>query len=363
MLTLFDSPPPIKGGIIRFPEWSYVRDGMRRVVANATQYYQSNPTAVQSQNLLVRLLHSITVPHGLTTDRYYDNVDAIALNVSMALKMTSAIYKGQVFDGVFYGQGSTELLIAHNDWFDPEMAHKHWRRLQPIKVLASPHTNLGYNIPDGRRSSSEFGTSVIAINIPLLCMQYRAFRQDEQYQAQLNGNDSQRSIYQFLRMYPLTNMLISQTDVVVFNRLLARLEGAPMGESSRKHSFYITDYSQKLNQVQDKLLDSLQRNARDFYNTMRMVPLVFHDTLAEQTPWPDIAPTRQVIWALLLGRLPLMRFLFDTAKGGVHVRNKMEYSQLVREVRALRSESLFKSMLSGDLLYDTQAELDYLMSR
>lgn len=363
MLSLFDSPPPIKGGVIRFPEWNYVRDGMRRNVANAIRYYQNNPTAVQSQNFLVRLLHSITVPQGLSTERYYDNVDAIALNVSMALKMTSSIYKGQLFHGEFYGQGSIEVIIAHNDWFDPGTAHTNWKRLQPVRVLSSPHTNMGYNIPDGRRSSSEVGVSVIAVNVPMLALQYRAFRQNEQYWSEMNGNDSQRSIYQFIRMYPLTNMLISQTDVVVFNRILSLLEGAPMGESSRKHSFVVPDYSNKLDQVQTKVLDGLQRNGRDFYNTMRTVPMVFKDTLADAIIWPDMAPTRQVVWGLVMGRLPLMRFLFDSAKDGVHARNRMEYNQLVREVRGWRSESLFKSMLSGDLLADVEYDLQDLLNR
>lgn len=363
MLSLFDSPPPMSGGVLRFPEWNYVRDGMRRNVATAIQYYQQNPTAVQSSHLLVRLLHSITVPKSLPTERYYDNVDAIALNVSMALKMTSSIYKGQVWDGVFYGAGSTELIIAHNEWFDSGTAHRHWKRLQPIRVLSSPHTNLGYNIPDGRRSQSETGVSVISINIPMLAIQYRAFRQEEEQWAEQNGNDSQRSIYQFLRMFPLTNMLLSQTDVVVFNRILARLIGAPLGESSRKHSFYLPDYSLKLNQVQDKILDGLERVGRDFHDTMRTVPLVFNDTVAQQMFWPDIAPTRQVVWALLIGRLPLLHFLFDSAKGGVRVRNRKEYDQLVREVRSWRSESLFKSMLSGDLLVDITDEIKYLIER
>ena len=70
--------------------------------------------AVESSHFLVRLLQSITVPQSQNIERYYDNVDAISLNVSMALKMTSAISKGEMFDGVFYGKGNPEILIAHN---------------------------------------------------------------------------------------------------------------------------------------------------------------------------------------------------------------------------------------------------------
>ena len=362
MLSLFDSPPPIAGGVLRFPQWNYVRDGMRRNVATAVQYYQSNPTAVASQNFLVRLLHSITVPQTLPTERYFDLVDAIALNTSMALKMTSAIYKGQLFQGEFYGNGSIEILIAHDEWFDPELAHKHWQRLQPIRVLRSPHTNLGYNIPDGKRSSSETGVSVIAINVTMLAMQYRAFRLEEQRLSLEMGGDSQRSIYQFLRMYPLTNMLFSQTDLVVFNRIHARLVGAPIGETGRRHSFYLPDYSSKLNEVQDVILKGLDKNGRDFYDTMRTVPLVFQGTVAEQMRWPDIAPTRQVVWALMMGRVPLLQFLFASAKGGPRTRNMKEYNQLVRQVQSYRSESLFKSILSGDLLVDTLDEIHELLN-
>jgi len=361
MQSLFNMTPPQSVGVLRFPEWNYVRDGMRRNVATVLEFYRKNPMAVQSSHLLVRLLHSITIPQSQPIERYYDNVDSLALNLSMALNLTSSIFKGKVWDGVFYGEGSKEILIAHNDWFDPVTAHKNWKGLQPIRILRSPHTDLGYNIPNGKRAGSETGLSVISINIPLLAIQYRAFRQEEQRIAEYTGNDSQRSIYQFVHMYPLVNAVMSQTDTIVFNRAHRVLTGAPMGESLRKHSFYLTDYSLKLTSVHMKIIDSIEKHGKDMNTTLQSVPLPMRDNLGDWCQLPDMAPTRQVVWALIVARLPVLSFLFESARGGPTARNQQEVSKVLRTIKSMRADSLLRSNLSGSVLEEVQAEVDSLI--
>lgn len=355
MYSLFNLVPPSSVGVQRYPEWNYVRDGLRRNLATVVKYYRKNPIAVKSSHFLVRLLQSITVPQSQPIDRYYDNVDALSLNLSMALKMTSAIYDGRIFDGVFYGEGSSEVIIAHNDSFDIYDAEKHWENLQPIKVLRHPFSDLGLSIPDGRRNGVETGLSVIAINIPMLALQYRMFRLNEM---RMNPMDSQRSIYHFVHMYALTNMLFSHLDVAVFNRINNLQTGAPMGDVVRKHSFYITDYGSKLNQVQSKILKALDRMSHDFVSTLMTVPLVVKDSLAQAVEMPDVVPTRQVVWALLVARTPVLGFLFRTAKDGANTRNQQQMSQIRRSITQYRTERLFARHLAADPNWpDVQEEI------
>lgn len=362
MQNLFNMTPPVSAGVLRFPSWNYVRTGLRRNLATVVQYYRNNPMAVPSSHLLVRLLHGITVPQGMSVDRYYDNVDAIALNLSMALKMTSSIYKGRVFDGEFYGKDSPEIIIGHNDWFNPEQAHTNWRNLQPVKILRHPFTNLGLHVPNGKRSGTEQGFSVISINIPLLAIQYRAFRMEEQRLADYMGTTDQRSMYQFLHMYPLTNALFTQLDQTVFNRIEALFYGKPMGESLRRHSFFLTDFSAKMTEAQLKILDSIERNGKSFNIVLETIPAVVRDTLQEVAQLPDMAPTRQVRWALVIARLEWMVFLFGSAKGAASTRNQQEVSAIKRTLTKMRSESTWRSVLSGESLFEVQMEIDVLLN-
>ena len=255
MHSFFQTQNTALQGIVQFPQWQYVRDGLRRNLGTTLAYHRRNPTAVKSSHFLVRLLQSITVPKSQNLQRYYDNVDSIALNVSMALKMTSSLYRGHVFNGVFYDQDSTEILIAHNEAFDYELANRDWPNLCPVKVLRHPRSDLGLGLLDGQPRGVESGLAVVAINITMLAIQYRAFRLQEQ--ALAGEDESQRSVMQFVRMYVLPNMLLSHLDLALFNRADALARGRPLGASVGRASFQTLDYGNRVDTVYKDALETL----------------------------------------------------------------------------------------------------------
>ena len=116
MQNLFGISSTAAQGIMGLPaDWLYIKHGLLRNLSMVIKFYRRNPMAVKSDHFLIRLLQSINVPHSQNIERYYNNVDAVSLNVSMMLKMTSSIFKGQLFNGIFYGPGNDEILIAHNE--------------------------------------------------------------------------------------------------------------------------------------------------------------------------------------------------------------------------------------------------------
>lgn len=360
MHNLFSLLPAVGQGILKFPEWLYVRDGLQRNLNTILRFSRKNPTAVESSHFLVRLLHSIAVPKSHNLERYYENVDAIALNVSMALKMTSAIHQGKIFNGVFYGPGNSEILIANNEGFDFEQAHQSWQDLRPVEVLRHPMSDLGLPILDGENYGSEQGLVVISINIPMLALQYRAFRLNEEL-VSAGQTESQRSVMQFIRMYVLPNMLPSHLDLALFNRIDNLEKGAPLGQSRYRHSFYITDYTPRVTALQDHILDNLYRVAKNFSGILRSVPTVSKENADEVMAVPDIAPTRQVLWALVIARLNALSFMFRLSREGAGVRNQSEVNKVVRSAIAYRSDKLMRAMLPLELYYEVQAEIDSIL--
>ncbi len=355
MHNFFTTTSAISQGIHRLPQWQYVRDGLRQNLATVIEYYRKNPTSVHSAHFLVRLLQSITVPQSQNLERYYDNVDAMAMNLSMALQMTSSIYRGKLFNGVFYGEGNSEILIANSDDFDIFEADKHWKNLTPIRVLRHCRSDLAMNLPDGTNTGIEEGISVITINIPMLAIQYRAFRINEFNVT--SDEDSQRTIGQFIRMFVIPNMLASHVDHALFNRIMNLVENRPMGESKHKHSFFLPDYSKQVNRLQQEILESLTRASRDFTGTLRTVPLVVKEDLEQLMMVPDIAATRQVSWALTISRLPALLFLFKMAKGGPGTRNQSQVNRILRDVLAYKSQHVMESMLPLELFYEVQDDI------
>jgi hypothetical protein len=357
MQNLFHLISPIGQGILKFPEWLYVRDGLKRNLDQVMRFYRNNPMAVQSSHFLVRLLHSINIPQSQLLERYFSNVDAASLNISMALKMTSSIFRGEIFNGVFYGPGNSEILIAHSESFDIFAANRNWESLIPVKVLRHPRSDLALNIPDGTNTGSENGIAVISINIPMLAIQYRAFRLNEILKTD-DEFGTQKSIMQFIHMYVLPNMLYSHLDYALFNRIDNLRKGAPLGESRKNHSFPMPDFAQKSNRVQTEILFKLAQVGRDFTGILRTVPTVTSDDMEQLFLVPDMASTRQVIWALVIARLPALVFLFRLLQEGPRRRNQNEVNQVMRDMLRYKSDNLMRTMLPLELFFEVQEDIN-----
>ncbi len=358
MQNLFSLSSPAGQGIMKFPEWNYVALGLKKNLSTVINFYRHNPMAVKSDHFLVKLLQTITIPQSQCLERYYSNVDAISLNVSMVLKMTSSIYKGQMFEGIFYGLGSPEILIANSDSFDFEKAHVQWKNCCPVKVLRHSISDLNLNIPNGHVNGSEAGLAVISINITMLAVMYRAFRMNQMLIA---DGDSEESVMQFIHMYVLPNMLFSHLDHVLFNRIDNLLQGAPMGESRVKHSFFLIDYSEKVTHIQTGLIRNIEKVGKDFIGILRSIPAITKNNMDELMAMPEIAPTRQIVWALVIARLEVLTFLFMISEDGPGKRNQMQVNRILRNITAYRSDNLMRSMLPIDIYMDVEDDINKLI--
>lgn len=362
MQTLLNLHPKGEYGVLRAPNWPYLREGLKRNMNTVLRYYRRNPTAVKAQHFLVRLLQSIAVPQSLSPERYYANVDARALNISMALKMTSSIFRGEVHKGVFYGPDSSEVLIATDESFDPVAATKNWQNLSPVTVLRHPRSDLSLDLPDGQDTGSESGLAVITINVSLLAIQYRAFRQD-QIRVTEGTDDAQLTAMQFIRMYVLPNMLPSHLDIALFNRIANMQQGFPLGESYGRHPFLLIDYAERVEITQENVLTSLKLKSQDFVGTLKTIPAVYKDDMFGVFTPPDIAPTRQVVWALVLAQLPVAMFLYRASEKFTHAKDRVELNLMQRAIMAYRSDSMLKQALPYEIYYDVETDINTLAKR
>lgn len=359
MYSIFNMVKSISSGINQNPRWMTLKPNLKHNVDKVINYYQHSAKYVNSNHFLIRLIQSIAVPKNQETSRYYDNVDAMALNLSMSLGMTSAIYKGSLYKGIFYGKGNKEILIADNSAFDPYEADLNWETLEPIRVLRHPISDLGFSIPDGRNTSIETGIVVILINIPMLAIQYRAFRKYEEYK-QITTGENQKSINQFVYRYPLTNMMRSHCDLVIFNRMLNYFTGAPMGENTDKHPFFLIDCENKLNEYHEGIIDILEKMPKNFNDTLKTVKAISKENMFEVMDLPQIPPTKQVVWALAISMLPMLNLLFSVAKDNPGMRNGNEINNIKRKLHEYQVGGLFTNGLPRDFQEEIQNDMLYI---
>jgi hypothetical protein len=355
MHTLFDSVPAATRGIVRVPEFLYVKGGMSRDMAKVMDYYHGNVFAVNSGHFLIRLIQSMNVSMNRDYQSYVDVAEDRGLDLAMSLRMTSSISVGQVFTpGVFYGKNIDEVIISVDTPFDVDDAVRRWRELEPIKVIRHPFDDINLKVPEGNYESDINGIAIITVNIPLLMLQYRRWFEVEK---SINP-DADRTINQFVAMYPLPNMLPTHLDIAIFNRLSTIHRGEQPAKFERENKMYITDFTSKLDNVLEKQLQILRNKRFAFDQILLSVAMVNQDSLFQSMELPKVARTRQVNWALTLARLPLIKFLLKLNEESNNQDNKFYLNRIRVALRTIRNDRSLRGALPRRLLIEVESGID-----
>jgi hypothetical protein len=363
MHTLFNLEPRAQQGIQHPTLWPYVKRGLQANLGQVVRYYRANPQAVKSEHLLVKLIQNLGVSTSVDFERYYAIADDVSLDLASVLKLTSALAKGQVFNGVFYGPGSQEIIIAHNDSFDLDKARKDWQNVTPVRVLRHAKSDLNLNLPDGIRNTTETGIAVIAINIPLLMVQYYCFRQsywisDDQPQAHNDKTDQM-----FVHMYVLPNMLFSHLDQALFNRLVNLSQGKNEPIGVRRQPFALIDYIPKVNAVYKEVLTNLAHQEKNLVGILQSVPAATRENMEQAMRVPDVAPTRQVMWGLAIARLPMLDFILSQAHVTPATKNQAEVNNLNRMFERWRYSRIFEGHMPADMQADVIQDIEAILRK
>lgn len=360
MYNLFTENDKLQFSINHFPEFDYVRRTYLRELANVVDFYHNRVYAVKSDHFLSNILNHLSVPMQYAIDRYADVATVRGPYVAKAVNMTSELNVGQIFNGVFYGPGVKEIILYDDAYFNPYYAEREWQRISAVKVLMHPKSDTGLLLPNGRRMSPGNGLAVISVNIPLLAVQYRCFMLNQQ--TKVKAEAGLLGISHFIHMYVLPNMLYSQIDISLFNRFMNICTGAPMGEPLLKHSFMVLDYTSRLDQVLFKTATAIKNKSVRFDQMLRQIPAIVSNDCLDALSMPDIAPTQQVYWALILSRLDVMSFMIDFVSDRSLRQNQMEITDLKRILTRFKNNSIFQKVLKGDLLFDTEETAAHILA-
>jgi len=356
MHTLFHLDLNLQSPALHSPEWPFVRRVLQAGLNQFIRYYQDNVTTVKSNHILVKLLQSIPVSKSLELQHYYDAVDAIAGDLSMAMKFTSSINKGNIFNSVFYGNNSNEVLISIDVPFDSKYAHDHWKDVSAVRVLRHDRSSLALNPLRGEDKYKE-EIAVVSINIPLLAIQYRAFRINENL---ISPDDSQKSVMQFIAMYVLPNMMTSHLDYVIFNRAYNLLTDQANSLFINKTPFYQTNYELKVDRMLNEVIDKFSTTKARFDTILKSFQVITKESLFDVMQLPKVAPTRQVLWALVISRIRALKFLFlFNAKVGSN-ENQANMNRVLRQALFYQSDNTLQYGLTPELYLEVKNTIDEL---
>lgn len=347
MYDLFTGESRHYGTLIQPAGFSDVVKKTRMDIETIRQYYRRSSNVVKNTHLLVRLINAMRVPLHYGREQYYEVAFQRSKYIVSTFQLFNSEKKGIWQNGHFQYK-MRELLISHSDEVRPIHLENNWQNLEPVRYLHTPVSNMNYLLPDGQANGSEEGFSVILIDIPMLMMQWRSFYLREKLRAGEQGE--MRGVTAFIAQYVLPNMLMSQTDHAIQNRLFNLFEGAPMGAAYRKHPFGISDYTTRLDRGLQEVIARYASLDMEYETVLKQLPFVYNHAWT----MPDMAETRQVWWVLFLTRLRIMKFLWEIGGEAMRRRNRGHIAKLAIDAKLLGNENILKTHVPGDMLSDVQ---------
>lgn len=355
MQNIFNDYHVPKVGISVDPNWRYIRSGLKRNISEAILYYRSKNFSVKNNHLLVSFLRSSSVSISGTIEDFYNHHQNNGVRSSTIFNMTSSLGRGTIFNGVFLGAGSKEIIIASDDYYNPVDLEANWEDIAAVTFLDHPKSDTSLLLANGKAYSTEEGTSVININVPALMVQYRCWLKQQKELVDLGHGAYSTSV--FVHRYVLPNMLNSQLDVAIFNRLNNFINGAPIGIPKYRHAFVLVDYNDRIDKVLKAIAVKQSNKDRDFHTMMREIPLINKNNLLEFARLPENAPTRQLIWAEIVARIKYISFLIHTNPANGLKLNMGTINYIKKMFDQLENSKGLEQIEDKSIIRDLEAEI------
>lgn len=344
----------------RGQDWHNVYTGLKANLDTVLQYYRNHSLAVPAEHFLVTLINSLGVSTNLNLERYYNNVCERALDLSRVMNLTSPISRGKPLKGVFFSEDCIEAVLSLDDDFDYEHVHENWREVSAVRVLRHPVSDLSLLPWSKRTQYTDVGVAISSVNIPMLAVQYRAFRLHERELAKQDPEYVERTVMHFVQMYALTNMLPSYLDCVLFNRMYNLTVGKPMGSALKRQPFHLVDWRSRLTKTQTDILERLGKSKVDMHTLLANCPLVDEFSGLEFSVLPDVAKTRQVMWLLIMSRLRILIWLLSMSERNGNIQDEGFVNRLRHFFRRVKLNNQIVTQLPLAFKEEMEEDLEEL---
>lgn len=344
MLNIFN--PPFMGGRTPpvIPLYDYAIQTMNREMKRVKEFYRENIYTLDNTHRIIKLLIDLQTYMGSSPEVLVRTIRAETPRLCRAYGINSpVVYSGIQTPGEMYKRNCPEVFISVEYDFDVKNCWTHFRQLQPIKVLSHDFTDLGFGLANGRYNAEAVGTTVFSIDLAMLALQFKAWWDTERYVKETN---LYLPTHYFAHKYPIVNLLGTHTDVAIFNRLLMLSKNGNIPNDRNHHSFMLADVTGKIDSCHEKLLERFKTTPMEYLQRLNAIPSLQYGSFYRSMNHPDLAPTRNVRWALVLARLNTVEFLLEMDRiSNSQYMNLYERETVARELRVMRNERSLSAYL------------------
>lgn len=341
MYSLFN--PVFNGGRTarHLPIFDYITLALKGELVKVQTFYRTNILTVPNNHILTKILMELTTPcSNLSYHFLVKWVRANSARFERTYNLNSSVVgAGIISNGTIYNRNHSEAWISVAYDFDVDKCVGNYKDLKPIRAISHEYTNLTMSVPNGNYPENQEGLAVLTIDLALLALQYKCWIENEQY---IKEKDTYLPLHSFIYRYPLTNLISTHTDVCIFNRLYSLVENKPIVNTRSTNSFFVIDYGDRTTQSLNQLLDMFKKQPGDYVQRLNSIPSIEYGSYLRSIGIPDMAPTRQIKWVLVLARLKTIELLLmlDELTESKTI-NLTERDIIARELRGLINDKSF----------------------
>ena len=334
MISIFSGVNKHVAGRVENPQWHYVQRIANERIDFIRRWCFNAPLTVPPTHLIVRLLSTAYIPFSMAPEDVYDTVSQDVTNTISSFKLTSSDRTGAFHQGCFYGRDTYELyLVNEGAGYNVFDAIDDWMTRPAIKVIYNEKTDLNTIISVDlkmRGYSSEGRLAIFLIDLPLLAMQYKLFR--DYFKKDPSGDASPQS---FVARIVFPGLLKSHTDWCVLNRYLSKDPlAAESAKSIARYPFTLAKFQEPaLNKMVNTSVNIARSQQADYRDILHQFPLLFCDSALELLDLPVVVNSVQVNWLIILSRLKVVYFLMQLKQATDFSGNQDYLNQLAIELR------------------------------
>jgi hypothetical protein len=235
-------------------------------------FYRRAVHTVPNEHILVQLLRHAGVAYAGDDVLYYNSVRSGVNKIATALKINTNVHAmGPQPRNSFYGEGIAEYIMGESPDYPKGLDFaKYWMSATPVTIRYHPYSDMAMNIPDGDAPKIGRGYAIIAVNIPLLMLQFTHWKR------WVEGRfNTPPSVQQFVLQYPVLNALTSHLECVWLNRMMHMADVAPNSDERRRHGVTLPNFTSQYDDDQRRMLDMLERGPRSMLEVTQSIPMIF----------------------------------------------------------------------------------------
>ena len=349
MFNLFNPPFETLRIPISLPLFDYLNKQTNMEVNKVVEYYNNNVYQADVSSRLFKILTELKQYVHLAPETLYRYVRNNTARLCMAYNIVSPVSNGSVASmGELYNRNIAELFISVEYPIDVAKSIKSFNVLKPLRVVSHDFSDFSYGLIDGKYNCQEKGLAIFTIDLALLAIQYQHWYNNLRF---VKDRNYYLPTTHFIARYLWTGVLPSHMDNVLFNRLVNAVKNKPNQNSRNSQSFFLTDYSMRYDEGNRQLLERWKTNPSDWLTRLNSIPSINYGSYWQAIAMPDVAPTRQIKWALVLAKLKVLEFLLliDQSSGNSYM-NRSDRIALERDVRLLLNDKSLEMYLPESLL-------------